>query len=164
MKEHVQNRIEIVEDSLAMERETEREWTLRKTFEIFYDGMRPDSHAGGLFHGVYILKRVVFVVAVFLMNQFGMGQVILFEVMSLVSLCVVSSEMPYLRRRQNIVEAFNEAMTLIIALHFYSFTREGMEPEEQSRIGWSVIGFVLLLIIVNTLLMLEEVVRNTLKK
>ena len=164
MKENVQKRIKIVEDSLAKERESYREWVLRRTFAIFYDNIRADSHAGALFHGLYILKRVVFVVAVFLLSEFGIGQIILFEVLSLVSLCLVCSEMPYVNRRQNVVEAFNEAMTLIIALHFYSFTREGMEPEEQSWIGWSVIGFMVLLVFVNMLLVLVEVARNAVKK
>jgi len=122
-------RIKVLEESLELVSETKRQKCLRRTFSIFHDGMRADSHAGAVFHSLYILKRVTFVGAVFFVRWFGVGQLILFEVISLVSLCFVSSEMPYLERRQNFLEAFNEAITLIIALHFYFFTREDIEPE-----------------------------------
>lgn len=109
--------------------ESKRERTIRKTFAILHEGMRADSSSGAFYHGFYILKRLVFVGAMFGVSTFGVGQLILFEVISLVSLCFVSSEMPFMDRRQNFVEAFNEAITLIIALHFYFFTRKDIETE-----------------------------------
>jgi len=164
MSPFVQARIKVLEESLELVSETKREKFLRRTFSIFHDDMRADSHSGAIFHGLYILKRVIFVGAVFFVRRFGVGQLVLFEVISLVSLCFVSSEMPYLERRQNFVEAFNEAITLIIAVHFYFFTRGDIKPEQQNLIGWSVIGFLVLNLIVNMVFVMSGVVKDCRRK
>jgi len=164
MSPHVQQRIKAVEESMEFVEETGRDMFWRRAFSIFHDGMRADSYSGAIFHCLYVVRRAVFVLAVFFVRTFGVGQLILFEVISLVNLCFVSSEMPYQERRQNFMEAYNEGVTLVIALHFYYFTRTDLKPEELNTIGWSVIVFLALNLIVNMACVLDSVVKDLRRK
>ena len=84
-------------------------------------------------------------------------QLVLLYLLSLVTNIYIGNTMAFKEKLDNRLENINETFVFAISLHLLFFTEWLDDDNLKLKLGWSMIGFIILMIFVNLLVIIYEI-------
>lgn len=107
-----------------------------------------------MYNVLYMTRRLIIVGLAVFFGEYPAGQVVIMTLHSFLMIIYLSTVKPFESRFLNRLEIFNECIVLIASYHLFIFTKFTSDPNTQYQVGWSFIGFALICIASNMLILL----------
>jgi hypothetical protein len=112
---------------------------------------------------ISMIRRILFVAIPALLYMYPFMQLQAFLLMNTMYLMWYAYVQPHIERRRVQTECFNEFMILLFVYHLMIFTDFVEDNKAQFKMGYSQIGFYIVIIIVNIILMILRQIENVKK-
>ena len=120
-------------DTIKNSRKFKRKWG------AFYNDVKPDSKGKLLYFTIFYLRRVFFCFVAFYLLPLTIVKVQIIMMINLLIVIYHCSFDPFISRRKNRIEVFNEVLITIITFHICFFTEFMPNKNGQVFMGWSMI-------------------------
>lgn len=119
---------------------------MKFNFGLFYQDLSTTSFYKSIFHVVFLMRRLVFVLTVMFLNDYPTIQLIILVKLSLAYCCYLSHYRPFAEQELNDGEIFNEVCIYLIQL---SLLIMNSIIEGKTEIGLLFIALIVLNLAVN---------------
>ena len=123
---------------------------------MFYEENKTDSKKRSLYNVYFLSRRFLSVLVLVFMSSFPFFQCNLLLAFSITNLAYMISCQPLKSARANKVEIFNETIIYICCLIMSNFLNVAMPLDLRDLLGWILMGFASLNIVVNIGLTSQE--------
>ena len=119
---------------------------------VFWRGMKMNNKGQLSFFLMFFLRRLIFTFSVFMINDYAIVQLQLVIYINMIMMIYQGNYQPIASREENQVQLFNEVMIQLVTVHLLFFTDWVSNVNDQFMLGWSMVGWVFYLILVNFML------------
>jgi len=126
-----------------------REEEFKNSWEDLYTGMKTRSKWEVAYYFGFMLRRQMYVAIAFLLLNKDYEHIMAMNFLNLAWIIYLGGSWPHQLRAINMLDLANEFVIIVAFLHLFIFTEWGPDLEMQYLIGWSMNGFVALLITFN---------------
>eukprot|EP00347_Sterkiella_histriomuscorum_P021584 403333467 len=134
-----------------------------KKYSQLYEGIKTQGHVFPLFVTTFmLLRRLIFAYSVVFLGEYKVLQLFLMIFSNVLYIAYLFLAKPYDQKSLFYQELFNEICTLTCSYHLLLFTDDNIlqSPQIHYDFGWILIAFTLLNMIINTIIMVAQTIKQ----
>lgn len=120
----------------------------------------PDSKTKQLYPILFILRRVIMITLFLSFQKLQLIVLVIYMLLSLMNLSYMSNTKPFLTKRTNRFEVFNEATVYIVTVFYLMFLREDITNEFMHWNGLLIVNLKVINMAINFLAICSIVLKN----
>jgi hypothetical protein len=127
---------------------------------VLQEGLRKASHTTNAYHLIFVVRRLLLVVAAFYFRDVPSMQCLTFLVGSMMMVTYLVAVNPFLDRFDNLMEIYNESFVLLISIYYVLLTHTTFNIHHFRNMGIVFNVTIGLMFVSNMLLLLYHAVMS----
>jgi len=127
---------------------------------VLQDGMRKASHTTNAYHLIFVVRRLLLIVAAFSFRGVASMQCLTFLVGSMMMVTYLVAVNPFSNRFDNFLEIYNESFVLLISIYYVLLTQTTFDVNHFRNMGIVFNVTIGLMFVSNMLLQLYQTIMS----